>query len=77
MLIYSAKFLSRDHVQAGLKGTESIESMRTADTDHDGVSRLLTVDQATEATTVSKILSNDHAEAKLSEQLKETKSAKS
>jgi len=49
--------------------------MRTVDklTDQDGVSQIQTVHHATKATTVlSKILSNDHTQANLSEQLKET-----
>ena len=49
--------------------------MRTVDklTNQDVVSQLLSVDHATKATTVNKIhLSNDHTQANLSEQLKET-----
>jgi len=49
--------------------------MRTVDklTDQDGVSQIQTVHLATKVTTVlSKILSNDHTQANLSEQLKET-----
>jgi Leucine-rich repeat (LRR) protein len=49
--------------------------MRTVDklTDQDGVSQIQTVHHSTKATTVlSKILSNDHTQANLSEQLKET-----
>ena len=65
--------MSHDHNQAGLK--ETIESMRKVDklTDQDDVSQIQTVHHATKATTVlSKILSNDHTQANLSEQFKET-----
>ena len=48
--------------------------MRTVDklTNQDVLSQLLAVDHATEATTRNKILPNDHTQANLSEQLKET-----
>jgi len=68
--------VSHDHNQAGLKETNIIESMRTVDnlTDQDGVYQIQTVHHATKATqaVLSKILSNDHTQANLSEQLQET-----
>jgi hypothetical protein len=74
--IYLVYTLSLDHNQAGLKETKSIESMRTVDklTDQDGISQLYlpTVHHAPAATTVDGILSNDHTQDNLSEQLKET-----
>ena len=57
--------------------TKSIESTRAVDTDHDGVFQESTVHHATEATTVSNFLSNDHTQAYHSEQVKETKSTSS
>ena len=53
--------------------------MRAVDklTDQDSVFQLPTVHHATEATIVSKILSNDHTQAYQSEQVKETKSTSS
>jgi hypothetical protein len=46
-------------------------------TDYDGIFELPPVHHATEATIVSKILSNDHTQAYQSEQVKETKSTSS
>ena len=53
--------------------------MRAVDnlTDQDGVFQVPTVHHATEATIVSKIMSNDHTQAYQSEQVKETKSKSS
>jgi len=55
LLKHVVKFLSRDQNQAGLKKTKRIESI-LIDSDHEVVSQFQTVDHATEATKVNKIL---------------------